>query len=204
MEVSEQKMFETLKKLSDNSILVNQELYDALKGRFQDSDVKDVRVVNDEEIRFLQNCGISYGQMNIGDLKRTIINNCNEKKIWVDRVKEVSTLVDVHELIAKLPEFIDIFKQIMGDYHFDTLINVLNKAFTLKIELQNGTNSDWDIFAFRRGENNQYQIAIFRIEALRINNQWDLYFFKWGTNAVKIDFLGYHLRRVNIEEEDIS
>ena len=31
-----------------------------------------------------------------------------------------------------------------------------------------------------------------RIEAIRVNNQWNFYLFKWGNNAVKINFLGYH------------
>lgn len=181
--------------LNDN-IFVSNDLYDALKNRFQgneDTDVKHVRQISQEEIEFLHKHGIRYGN-NLKKLKETIVNNANDHKIWVDRCKELSTELNVCELAAKIPDLLDLFQQIIGAAHYDILLNVLQNAFALKTSSVNGTNSDWDIFAFHKTPEGQWLIAILRIDALRINDQWDLYFFKWGNNFIKVDFLGYHLR----------
>ena len=183
------------KELNDN-IFVSDELYDALKKRFQDNEdakINHVRLISQAEIKFLQR-GICYNGDNLKQLKETILNNANDKKIWVDRCKELSTELKVCELEAKIPDLLDLFRQIVGSDHYDILINVLRNAFALKTSSVNGKNSDWDIFAFRKTDEGQWHIAILRIEALGINDQWDLYFFKWGKNVIKVDFLGYHLR----------
>jgi hypothetical protein len=183
------------KELNDN-IFVSDELYDALKKSFQGNEdtINHVRQVSQAEIKFLHQRGICYNDDNLKQLKETIINNANDKKIWVDRCKELSTELNVCELEAKIPNLLDLFRQIVGPDHYDILMNVLRNAFALKTNSVNGTNSDWDIFAFRKTDEGRWFIARLRIEALRINDQWDLYFFKWGKNVIKVDFLGYHLR----------
>jgi len=184
------------KELNDN-IFVSDELYDALKKRFQgneDTKINHVRQISQAEIKFLHQRGICYNGDNLKQLKETILNNANDKKIWVDRCKEISTELNVCELEAKIPDLLDLFRQIVGPDHYDILMNVLRNAFALKTSSVNGSNNDWDIFAFRKTDEGQWLIARLRIEALRINDQWDLYFFKWGKNVIKVDFLGYHLR----------
>lgn len=183
------------KELNDN-IFVSDELYDALEKRFQgneDTKINHVRQFSQAEIKFLHQRGICYNGNNLKQLKESILNNANDKKIWVDRCKELSFELNVCELEAKIPDILDLFRQIVGSDHYDILMNILRNAFALKTTVD-GTNSDWDIFAFRKTDEGQWLIAIFRIKALRINDQWDLYFFKWGKNVIKVDFLGYHLR----------
>ena len=180
-----------------NNIFVNQDLYAALKGRFGGEDeIKQVRAITQKEIEFLRDCGITYNSAShsIGELKKTITENSD--RVWVDRCKEVSVEINVVELMAKIPELLDLFRQIVGQVHYELLMNVLRNAFTLKIDSQHGSNSDWDIFAFRKTAEGEWFVAIFRIEAFRVANEWDFVFFKLGKNAIKVNFLGYHLRKI--------
>jgi len=182
-------------------IFVNGPLYEKLNTQFHNTEIKKIRAVNSEEVEFLRSCGIKYTPNSpIASLKPKIEEN--DKRVWIDRCKEVSAEIDVNDLIAKIPDLQNLFQQIVGREHYDVIMNVLKTAFSLKISSANGNNSDWDIFAFTKNEKNEWYIAIFRIEALRINNQWNLYFFKWGKNAVKVDFIGYHLRRIEVVKAD--
>lgn len=181
------------KELNDN-IFVSDNLYDALKKRFQeneDIEINQVKQISQAETEFLQK-GI-FCDNNLEQIKEKIFKSVIDKKLWINRCKELSTEINISEFESKIPNLLDLYQQIMGSVHNDSLVNILQKVFIINNKPIKGENNNFYIFAFHKAAECKCLIAIFRIECLS-NNVWDFYFFKWGNDVVKVDFLGFKIR----------
>ena len=170
-------------------VFVNKELYERLHQKWHD-EIKNVEPIGAKEILFMREDGIDLTG-GVKELKTSLTGNLN---IWIDSMRELSTEVEVSDLEEMLPHSGSLFTSIVTTDHIGTILDVLKKAFSLKVKTEHGTNSEWDIFflnrTYRQGET-VWIIAFFRMKALRIDN---IGFIRWGHDAINIDFIGAHIR----------